>query len=285
MTSGRSFLKQNLYISCHLRHCLELGIVDSALPSPQTFVPLNARKSAQTLLRAGLPWAAHAQRGRVGQPRGATARRANSEPLPPFCRPHQSWPGRGTTSPVSPRGDTSCPSLSGLLPLSPRPGAEGSGCRWRPVGQVGFPGETSVEAKEAAAATPVSSTSEEKGAGSARVRLRPLLRLGSRSWFRRGVAARGEGNGSGRGGCGRRTGRAGAAASPCALLPLRPPTTAGGTFPPAELPPRLALRPGRLGGALLSGCFPALCARAGAASSGSPRSVPAWDRSLGIRLR
>lgn len=204
------------------------------------------------------------------RPHGATARRANSETFPPFCRPQQSWPGLETTSSVSPRGDTSDPSLSGLLPLSPLPGAEGSGCRWRPVGQVGFPGETTVEAEEeaAATATPVSSTSKEKRAGSARVRPRPLFRLGSRSWFRGGVAVRGRD---------RAWAAVAAGGGPDGLGPPPPPAPShngpAGTYPRDERPAlALPLRPRRLGGALLSGLLSVpLCLCLELPPRGSPR--------------
>lgn len=116
------------------------------------------------------------------------------------------------------------------------------------------------------------------------VRLRPPLRLGSRSWFRRGVAARG-----------RDMARAAVAAGGGrdGLGPPPPPAPShngpAGTFPPAEResragspsPPRATWR-----GPFVWAAFRPFVPVPGVASSGEPPGpVPGWDRSLGIRLR
>lgn len=72
-----------------------------------------------------------------------------------------SWPRLETTSSVSPRGDASYSSLSGSLRLHPSRGRR----LWQPLvagGPSRISGETTVEAEEAVAATPVSSASKGK---------------------------------------------------------------------------------------------------------------------------
>lgn len=100
---------------------------------------------------------AHAQRVRVRP----TAREWRARYSRHLVRPAKPLALLETTSPVSLRGTTSYPSLSGQLRL-PLPGPKALAAAWRRAGQVGFPGEATVEAEEAAAATRVSSMSKGK---------------------------------------------------------------------------------------------------------------------------